>query len=124
MKPNLTVEEAAALHGVALATFKTTGFEDLHPQLRQAEARLEGALQRAGAHKVEEGWLLPKGRIRYQPANVELKREEAIPLVVIADLITSLTISSGREYGMRKALAKATMKLASALERAGVGALA
>lgn len=119
MKPNLTIDEAAALHGIASAAVEMERFEGFRPQLRQAEARLAGAIQRAGGRKIPEGWELPKGRIRYQPANVELKQEEAIPLVRMADLI----VSSGREYGMRRVLAQATLKLASALERAGVKTL-
>ena len=121
MKLNLTIEEAAALHGIASAAAELESFRNFRFQLRQAQARLEGAIQRAGGHKIEKGWQLPKDRIRYQPVNVELKQEEAIPLVRMADLIVS---SSGREYGMRKVLAKATRKLASALERAGVKVLA
>ena len=116
MKPNLTVEEAIALHGIAAAAVEMGHFQ---PQLRQTKVRLEGAIQRAGGRKIEGGWLLSKGRIRYKPVNVEVRREEAVPLVRLADLI----LSSGREYSMRKVLAQATLKLASALERAGVEVL-
>lgn len=120
VKPNLTIEEAAVLHGIASAAVEMERFEDFRPQLRQAQARLEGAIGRAGGRKIEDGWSLPKNRIRYRFAGVELRQEEAIPLVRMADLI----ISSGREYGMRKVLAAATLKLASALERAGMKILA
>lgn len=118
---NLTVEEAAALHGIASAAVEMERFQNFHPQFRQAQARLEGAIQRAGGRKVEKGWQLPKSRIRYRSMSVELKQEEAIPLVRMADRIVS---SSGREYRMRRVLAEATRKLAFALERAGVKALA
>ena len=119
MKLNLTVEEAAALHGIASAAAEMERSWNFHFQLRQAQARLEGAIQRAGGRKTEEGWQLPKDRIRYQPVNVELKQEEAIPLVRMANLIAS----SSREYRMRKVLADATGKLALALDRAGVVSL-
>lgn len=116
---NLTVEEAVALHGIASAAVEMESFEDFHPQLRQAEARLAGAIQRIGGQKIGEGWQLPKGGTRYRVMSVELRQEEAIPLVRMADLL----LSSDREYNMRKVLAQATPKLVSALHRAGVEAL-
>lgn len=115
---NLTIEEAAALHGIASAAAEMERFRSFRFQLRKAQDRLGGAIQRAGGCKIEEGWRPPKDRIRHQPMNVELKQEEAILLVRVANVL----VSSGREHRMRKVLAEATRKLVFALERAGVEA--
>lgn len=119
MKLNLTVEEAAALHGIATAAVEMKRFESLRPGLRKAIARLEGAIERAGGHKITDGWMLRRDRIRYEPANVEFRQEEAIPLARMTDL---LLLGNG-DFEMRKVLARAQVKLAAALERAGVKVL-
>lgn len=89
MKIELTMMEMGELHPSVETLAGSPVFVKDHPELLSAERKLRGVMERFGAKKNKDGWLIPK---RYVQRKVEVKldRKETVTIYVFIKWAVSI----------------------------------